>query len=158
MQELLMFARPPTPRAVEVEVAQLITSTAEFLKADAGMKNVQIDVAGKVPSIVADPDLLKIVFLNLLINGGQAMDGRGRIAVDVSATDRACRITVLDSGPGVPIAVRDKIFMPFFTTKPKGTGLGLATSKRLIEAQGGTIGLECPESGGTKVSVVLPLR
>ena len=84
------------------------------------------------------------------------MEGRGRITVDVATSERACHITVLDSGPGLTPPARDKIFTPFFTTKRQGTGLGLATTKRLIEAHGGTIYLESPPGGGTKVTMQIP--
>jgi len=66
-------------------------------------------------------------------------------------------IEVVDHGPGIPADVRDKIFTPFFTTKVRGTGLGLPTAKRLVEAQGGTIGVECPPDGGTTVVVHVPV-
>ena len=60
--------------------------------------------------------------------------------------------------PGIPPEVREKIFTPFFTTKSKGTGLGLATTKRFVEAHGGTIGVESPAGGGTTITIRLPLR
>jgi two-component system NtrC family sensor kinase len=115
-----------------------------------------VEVAGSVPPIAADPDLLKIVFLNVLVNSGQAMQGHGQIKVNLTTADRICHITLRDSGPGLPPQARDKLFMPFFTTKAKGTGLGLATTKRLVEAHGGTITIESPLDGGAQVSIALP--
>ena len=67
-----------------------------------------------------------------------------------------CQITVTDSGPGITADVRDKLLTPFFTTKARGTGLGLSTAKRFIEAQGGTIAIDCPPAGGTAVTIELP--
>jgi len=66
------------------------------------------------------------------------------------------RVRVADAGPGMPADVRANVFRPFFTTKARGTGLGLATAKRLVEAHAGTIAVECPPSGGTVVTVTLP--
>jgi signal transduction histidine kinase len=84
------------------------------------------------------------------------MHGRGRIQVGVDTKDQWCRIAIADEGPGIPLEIRDKIFMPFFTTKTRGTGLGLPTSKRFIEAHDGQITVDCPSTGGTTVTVRLP--
>ena len=85
------------------------------------------------------------------------MRGTGRIRVSVSADDRRCRVAFADAGPGIPPDIREKIFTPFFTTKARGTGLGLPTARRLIEAHHGTIHIECPPCGGTTVTIQLPL-
>jgi two-component system, LuxR family, sensor kinase FixL len=156
MRELLLFARPPQPRTVPVHMDALISSTVEFLKGDGALKEVDVELAGTVPPVAADPELLKIVFLNVLVNSGQAMQGRGRIAVKLSSSDRMCHITVRDNGPGLPPQAKNKVFTPFFTTKPKGTGLGLATTKRLVEAHGGTISIASLQEGGAEVSIALP--
>jgi PAS domain S-box-containing protein len=158
MKDLLLFARPPQPRPTAVDVAPLVTSVADLLREDPALASVQVDVDGSVPPVAADPGLLKIVFLNLLVNSGHAMEGRGRIRVSLTSIDGVCEITFNDSGPGIPAAVREKIFTPFFTTKARGTGLGLPTAKRLIEAHSGTIRIECPPEGGTLVTVQLPLH
>jgi signal transduction histidine kinase len=98
------------------------------------------------------------VFLNLMVNSAQAMrDGSGRIKVSVLASAGKCRIDFADDGPGIPPDIREKIFTPFFTTKSRGTGLGLATARRLIEAHRGTIDVLCPPAGGTTVSIQLPV-
>jgi signal transduction histidine kinase len=85
------------------------------------------------------------------------MRGEGRILVSIGVSDGTCRVTVADGGPGIPPDIREKIFTPFFTTKARGTGLGLPTAKRLIEAHHGTIQIDCPPGGGTTVTVQLPL-
>jgi two-component system sensor histidine kinase HydH len=105
---------------------------------------------------MADAELLKLVAQNLLLNAVHAIAGPGRIAVTVDADDRMCRIQVADTGPGMTADVREKLFTPFFTTKARGTGLGLSTAKRFIEAMGGTIAVECPPSGGTCVTIRIP--
>jgi two-component system sensor kinase FixL len=158
MHELLLFARPPRPRSTLVSIESLLASTAEFVKNDPAMSDVEITIDGDAPKLPADPELLKIVFLNVMVNSGQAMNGSGRIDVGIDATHQSCAISILDSGPGVPVEARDKIFTPFFTTKRRGTGLGLATAKRLVEAHGGTIAIECPHAGGTRVIVRLPTQ
>jgi signal transduction histidine kinase len=84
------------------------------------------------------------------------MHGEGVMQVSIEAIDSRCEIAFKDHGPGIPLDIREKIFTPFFTTKSRGSGLGLPTAKRLIEAQAGTIGILCPPGGGTTVTVVLP--
>jgi signal transduction histidine kinase len=116
-----------------------------------------IEIEGSSPPVNADAELLKIVFQNLLINAAQAMQRRGKIRVLVTSSDRMCDLSFIDSGPGIPPDVLEKIFIPFFTTKSRGTGLGLPTAKRLIEAHGGVIAVNCPDRGGTVVMVRLPL-
>jgi signal transduction histidine kinase len=115
---------------------------------------VRID--GSVDPIEADAGLLKIVFENVLVNGAQAMQGHGTIRVSLSMSDGVCQIAFSDSGPGIPADVRERIFTPFFTTKARGTGLGLPTAKRLVEAHHGHITIACPPGGGTSVTIYLP--
>lgn len=157
MKDLLLFARAPKPRLQPTVVTPVLTTTATLLTQDPGMRELQIDVDGSAPPVVADPEMLKIVFQNLLLNSAHAMQGKGRIRVDVSATDSMCNIAFIDSGPGIAPDVRPKIFTPFFTTKSRGSGLGLPTVRRLIEAHAGEIAIDCPPGGGTTVVVSLPL-
>ena len=157
MKDLLLYARPPTPKLAPTDVKPILASTAGLLKQDEGSRDVEVQIAGAAPLVPADAEMLKMVFHNLLINGAHAMKGRGRIRVDIGAEGRDCRIVVSDEGPGISPEVRDKIFVPFFTTKQRGTGLGLPTAKRFIEAHDGTITIDCPLTGGTMVTVQLPL-
>jgi PAS domain S-box-containing protein len=157
IQDLLLFARPPQPRPAPVELPALVETTAALLSGDPALSGLTVHVEGSAPPVVADPELLKIVFLNLLINGAHAMRGEGRIRVSVNASGAFGEVTFVDGGPGIPAEIREKIFDPFFTTKARGTGLGLATAKRFVEAHGGTIAIECPASGGTIVTIRLPL-
>ncbi|HET7219234.1 MAG TPA: PAS domain S-box protein, partial [Vicinamibacterales bacterium] len=156
MKDLLLFARPPQPRPRPTEIVPLVQMTAHLLTEDPALRGVHIDVAGSSPTITADAEMLKIVFQNLLVNGAHAMGGRGRIRVDVSTENTSCLVAFRDEGPGIPADVREKIFTPFFTTKKRGSGLGLPTAKRLIEAQNGHITVDCPPDGGTTVTVKLP--
>jgi two-component system, LuxR family, sensor kinase FixL len=158
MKDLLLFARPPQPKPVEVELRALVVATADLLSSDPALKDVQVQIDGAPQSIDADAGLLTIVFANLLVNGSQAMQGRGSIRVTLTSMDGACEIAFTDNGPGMPSEVRDKIFTPFFTTKARGSGLGLPTAKRLVEAHRGHISITCPPDGGTTVTVHLPTQ
>jgi two-component system, sporulation sensor kinase A len=158
VQDLLVFARPRQPRLEPVPLAELIESTTALLKKDAAHANVDIEVAGLRPVIQADAEQLKIVFLNLLINAAQATGPSGRVRVKITTDDLAATIAIADEGPGIPMEIRDKIFEPFFTTKHRGTGLGLPTARRVVELHRGTIAIDCPASGGTVVTITLPLQ
>jgi signal transduction histidine kinase len=157
MKDLLLFARPPNPRRTPTDLAPLVTATANLLSQDPALKDVDIELEGAAPTISADPDMLRIVFQNLLINGAHAMNGKGKIRVALAATATNCQIVFTDGGPGIPPEVRDKIFTPFYTTKARGSGLGLPTVKRLIEAHNGQIAIDTPPTGGTAVVVQLPI-
>jgi two-component system sensor kinase FixL len=157
MKDLLLFARPPQPRPTLVDVAALIRTTADLLGGDPALKGIAVRVEGDAPPVQADAELLKIVFQNLLVNGAQAMHGQGVIQVTLQPVDGVCRVTFRDAGPGIPSDVLEKIFTPFFTTKARGTGLGLPTAKRIVEAHGGSIAVHCPSGGGTTVELALPL-
>jgi two-component system sensor kinase FixL len=155
IKDLLLFARTPQPKLMPVEIAPLIALTADLLTKDPALAGVRVHVSGTAPPLPGDPELLKIAFQNLLLNAAQAMHGQGVIRVSVSAEDGTERITIADEGPGIAPDVRQQLFRPFFTTKARGTGLGLATAKRLVELHGGTISVECPPEGGTAVTVAL---
>jgi two-component system sensor histidine kinase PilS (NtrC family) len=157
MKELLLFARPPKPKRAPTDLAPLVTTTASLLTQDPALQDVDIEVEGSAPMVSVDPDMLRIVFQNLLINGAHAMQGKGRIRVALGTIDSVCRIAFIDDGPGIPADIREKIFTPFFTTKSRGTGLGLPTAKRLIEAHDGQISIDCPPGGGTAVVIRLPV-
>ena len=156
MKDLLLFARPPRPQLIPLQIRPLLSSTAALLREDPALNTVRIAVEGTDPTISGDPGLLQIVFLNLLVNGAQAVGQGGAIRITVDSADGHCRVMVKDNGPGIVADIREKIFTPFFTTKSRGSGLGLPTAKRLVEAHRGTIDIQCPPDGGTVVTVQLP--
>jgi signal transduction histidine kinase len=156
MTDLLLFAKPPRARAAPVDLISLLTRTAALLSRDPVLSGVAVEIEGSAPAIHADAEMLKIVFQNLLVNAAQAMQGRGTIHVRVTPADGVARIAIIDHGPGIPADVRAKIFTPFFTTKSRGTGLGLPTAKQFIDAHHGRLELEPGPSGGTAVTVELP--
>jgi two-component system sensor kinase FixL len=157
MKDMLLFARPPQPKRSPTDLVPLVKTTVSFLSQDPSLREVDVEVNGAAPPVPADAEMLRIVFQNLLINSAHAMKGKGRIQVAIDAVDGAtCQIAFVDDGPGIPADVREKIFTPFFTTKSRGSGLGLPTAKRLIDAHKGQIAVECPPAGGTAVIIRLP--
>ncbi len=156
MTDLLVYARPPRPRMRTVDVVELLEALAAFFNADPSWRDLRVAVQGTVPPLEADPELLKIAFQNLLINGAQAMHGRGEIGVRLQQAGPLVQVDVTDAGPGIPPDVRAKLFTPFFTTKAKGTGLGLATVRRIAEAHRGQVEILQSGRDGTTVRVSLP--
>jgi signal transduction histidine kinase len=134
-----------------------VAATAELFSQDPSVREVDVAIEGSAPPVNADPKMLQIVFQNLLLNAAHAMDGRGRINVSVKASQADCHISFADAGPGIPPEVRGRIFTPFFTTKTRGSGLGLPTAKRLIDAHNGHISIDCPPGAGTTVVIRLPI-
>jgi PAS domain S-box-containing protein len=157
VHDLLVFSRPREPRLAQVPLAELLEGTAALLRKDPAHASVEVTVTGDRPTIQADPEQLRTVFLNLLLNAAQASGSTGSIQVTVTAANGACRVSVADQGPGIAPELRDKIFEPFFTTKHRGTGLGLPTARRVVERHQGSIAVAAGESGGTVVTVTLPV-
>jgi two-component system sensor kinase FixL len=156
IKDLLLFARPPHPKPLPVDLAGLVRTTADLLTGDPALKGVAVRIDGTAPPVLADAELLKIVFQNLLMNSAQAMQGRGEIRVTLEPVDSLCRVRVRDVGPGIAADVLERIFTPFFTTKARGTGLGLATAKRIVEAHAGQIAIVSSPDEGTTVIIELP--
>jgi two-component system, NtrC family, sensor kinase len=100
---------------------------------------------------------LKQVFLNLIINAAQAMDGKGEITITTIGGKRKIKVKIKDTGPGIPPEIMDKLFSPFFTTKEKGTGLGLAISYGITERHGGRIDVTSELGKGSTFVVSLPV-
>lgn len=156
IQDLLVFARPPAPKPVRIDLGRLVESVVVMLKRDPAFRDLDVTIDGEVPHARADANLLTVALQNLLINAGQAQQGRGTVRVTLNAESDAIGIRIADDGPGIPAEIRADLFRPFKTTKARGTGLGMATAKRLIESQGGTIAVDCPPPRGTVVTLTIP--
>ncbi|MFT3917441.1 MAG: ATP-binding protein [Anaeromyxobacteraceae bacterium] len=142
-------------------VPEAVERVLSFLSVPLGRKRVQVerDLEVGLPEVVADPDELQQVLLNLVLNASQAVDEGGRVVVRahaVSAGGPGVRIEVEDDGPGVPEALRERIFDPFFTTRPDGTGLGLAVCARVVASHGGDVVVGRGALGGASFAVQLP--
>src|SRR6185436_11321296 len=156
ISDLMLFARPRPPQLADVELLHLAGEAVTMARRDPSGQGLDIRVEGDAATVRADADLVRATLLNLLLNAGQALGGRGRVTVCVTRTDGQASIQVQDNGPGIPDALREQVFEPFFTTKARGGGLGLAIARRTAEIHGGTVTLACPASGGTVVTLTLP--
>ena len=156
MQDLLVFARPPAAKPSRHDLRSLIGSVITLLHGDPAMRELTIEIDGDVPAAWVDGNLTTIALQNLLINAAQAQHGRGTIRVNLRRAGASHRVEIADHGPGIPPEIRKDLFRPFKTTKARGTGLGMATAKRLLESQGGTIAVDCPAAGGTVITFTVP--
>jgi len=104
-----------------------------------------------------DPAVLKQVILNLFINAQQAMGHGGELMIQTDKSGPNARIVISDTGPGIPPDKLPHLFQPFFSSRPDGTGLGLATAKRIVEAHGGKISVASVSGKGTAFTIELPL-
>lgn len=155
----MRFARPQLARPQRAEINPTIESVIQLLDPEAARSRIRVEFlpGADLPLVPLDEDKLRQVFLNLLLNGIQAMAGGGRILVETGrAEGGGVRARVSDTGPGIPRENLDKIFQPFFTTKPGGTGLGLAIVARIIREAGGEIRCRSEPGLGTELELLLP--
>lgn len=120
---------------------------------------LELPAAETGPVVIrGDPAKLEQLFLNLLLNAAQALDDGGTIRVDAVVSDGTLLVSVRDTGSGIPDADLERVFEPFYSTRRQGTGLGLATARRIARAHGGELDIEALEGGGTLARVRLPAR
>jgi signal transduction histidine kinase len=162
---LLDFSRPTQPRIEAIDIEKLLDHALELAGDAIRASDARVvrEIAPQQSPMRADPHLLAQVLLDLLINAAEAVSREGRIAVRIASDATALRIEVADDGPGVAREQRVQIFEPFVTTKPRGTGLGLAMALRIAEAHGGTLafvdGAGAGAGGaGACFRLVLPVR
>jgi two-component system sensor histidine kinase AtoS len=157
--ELLEFAKPYPPRYGSVQINDLIQEMLLLIKKRADTQSISIELRldPTLPYIEADGEQLKQVLLNLIINACQAIPGKGVLIISTSmeSPDRLT-VHVIDDGAGIPEEHIEKIFDPFFSTKPAGTGLGLAVVQRIINNHHGTIEITSEPGKGTDVKISLP--
>jgi len=151
------YSRPLQPQPAEISIPQLINDTLSTVTVPETVK-VSVDVEEELKKLMVDPDLMKRLFTNLILNALQSMPKGGQLTIKISKKGEEESISFQDTGTGIPEENLDKLFSPFFTTKAKGQGLGLAVCKRLVEAHGGTISVESKVGEGSTFTVNLPLQ
>jgi two-component system nitrogen regulation sensor histidine kinase GlnL len=168
--EMLEFVRPIRLQVELTDVGDVIrqSMTLAESKAKRGGVAVEFSVPAELPMIGGDHHQLCQVFTNLLTNAFEALGGEGAVTIRASALNEdgpaggepqgpMVQVDVTDNGPGMPADVVDKIFSPFFTTKPQGSGLGLAIVRKIVDAHDGRIDVHVLETGGTRFRVTLPV-
>jgi signal transduction histidine kinase len=164
VRELLKMARPTPPSLESVDLQQLLQVAMDLERPQCAVSGIKLVAAfdPALPQVKADPHRLGQVFINLLVNARQAMDSAEKgsaITVQTRRLERVVEVRFVDDGPGIPAAIKQKIFDWFFTTKPpgEGTGLGLAVSREILVSQGGNLRVEDTPQGGATFVLELPL-
>lgn len=161
VRNLLYFARQHRPRVDEVDLAALLRRVIEVRRYHFAVDNVEIHhELGPLPPIVGDQYQLEQVFLNLLNNAHQALRPQGGvITVGAEVVDGSARVSISDTGPGIPEGLRTRIFEPFFTTREvgEGSGLGLSIAYGIVQEHNGRLWAEPAAGGGARLVVELPL-
>ena len=158
--DFLNFARPRQPDFLACQIEEILEKNLKFIEAEANDKGYRLDTkySPDLPEIMADKDMLYQAFLNILINAMQSMPEGGNIQISITTEDDLVKIQFLDEGQGIGEEINTKIWEPFFTTKEKGTGLGLGIVKNIIQAHNGAVEIENRSHRGVTVTVELPAR
>jgi signal transduction histidine kinase len=160
INRLRSLYKKATPKQELVAINQVIGEMAEMLRSEARRHGVSIytDLKGDLPMTVADRVQFQQVLMNLMLNGIEAIkDSSGVVTVKSRlGEDGQVEISVNDTGPGLPLGMADQIFGAFFTTKPQGSGMGLAISKSIVESHGGRIWVNDDGGRGTTFHFTLP--
>jgi PAS domain S-box-containing protein len=156
--DFLNFARPVTTSMDDVDLTELLQNViADVQSRRPGEYELRF-VASSPAVIACDPTLMRQSFVNLLINAVEALDTKGAITVSVDVLQERDHVRVLveDNGRGIPNDVVPKIFLPFYTTKTHGTGLGLSLVQKIVLAHNGRIEVQSTEGKGTRFTITLP--
>ncbi len=187
IEDLLRFARPPEPRLAQHDLREAIARVLTLARGRIDKTGVEVDVTveGEPPAAFVDADQIAQVLLNIVLNAVQAMPQGGRLTIILKAVERLApvvgrtgrraddgaasggstvplrrflEIEVRDTGVGIDRGDLPKLFEPFFTTRPSGTGLGLSTSQALVRQHGGAISVESELGKGTVVTILIPVE
>jgi two-component system NtrC family sensor kinase len=167
VSNLLSFARQHKPVRVEVDINEMLERTLELRAYEMRVSNIQVETHLKrIPKVRGDDHQLQQVFMNIIINAEQAIrdsktEGKLRITSEVKQTDQpSVVVKIADDGPGILPQHVEKVFDPFFSTKPvgKGSGLGLSITYGIVKEHGGGITVANNRYGGATFTVELPVR
>lgn len=155
---LLEYTRPRPPRRLAMDLAESIQGTLDLMADDPRAQGVEmrLEVAPGLPQVLADPDQVRQVLVNLVVNALEAMDGRGSLSIAAQTHKGLVKVEVADSGPGLPPGEPEQVFDPFFSTRERGTGLGLAIARRIAQAHGGDLKAMNGPQGGAVFTLTLP--
>lgn len=162
MNQLLSFARRKAPQRVPLDLRTVIEDGMEMFQERLARNQIRVEMgmADPCPMVLADADQMSQVLLNLIMNALHAMPEGGTLRVGLEPEQPMVKLTIADTGHGIPPEIIKKIYDPFFTTKEfgKGTGLGLTVVKGIIEEHQGSIAVESEQGKGTRFTVLLPIH
>jgi signal transduction histidine kinase len=158
VKTFLDFTRPLELRPAETDIEGLVRDVFMLAEPQAKQNHVRLifEANGPLPPLVIDRDLMKQALLNLVLNGCQAMPAGGELKVTPRALPHRLELAIADQGVGIPAEVRPKVFSLCFTTKPGGTGVGLAMAYRIVQLHNGSIDFSSELNRGTTFRISLP--
>lgn len=156
--DFLRFARIQDLDPQPADLAEIIEEMADFFAPTARQASVEMNcyLPADLPPVPLDRELFKQALLNLMLNAQQAMPQGGSLTIQAECADGSVCLSLIDTGQGMGAEVLDKLFKPFFSTRPGGSGLGLPTTRKIVEAHGGTIAVQSEVGRGTKFTIQLP--
>ena len=156
IKELLNYGKTITPSLSSVDLGGLLRKTVDAVLGKFKDLNVAVDLSiPDLPQVYIDEVLMRQALQNIIQNGVEAMTNGGRLRIGVRSID-GIEIIISDTGVGIPRDKLDKIFLPFYTTKPRGTGMGLALVHKIILSHGGSIEVDSTAGKGTTFRIYLP--
>lgn len=161
LSDFLHFARPQEARRAPGDIRDVVQHVSALIRDDysrASRVDVKVAVDPAVPRFAFDRDQVTQVLWNVALNGVEAMNGRGRLSLEVARQNGDIALAVSDTGPGIPRERLAHVFEPFYSGKPNGSGLGLTIAERIVAAHGGRIEIDTAPGGGTRVTLLFPLE
>ena len=158
--DFLRFAQVKELHLTSTDLKDIVDEMVDFHGPTMQQANIELKsfVPANLPHVSLDPDLFKQAMLHLILNAEQAMPNGGQITIQAECDAAEVRVSFIDTGVGIPAEHHAKIFRPFFSTRPGGSGLGLPTTRKIIEAHGGRIEVQSERGRGTKFTLVLPIE
>jgi two-component system, NtrC family, sensor histidine kinase HydH len=164
MRGLLNFAKPMEPHPTAVEINSLLADIVDVLRprfAEAGVQP-QLDLEPNLPKLQLDTNHVEQIFMGVVTNALEATPKGGRVTIRTSilksnGSAKSIIVSIEDTGEGIPVDSRERVFEPFFSTKPDGTGIGLPLAKKFVERNKGKITISEGSSGGARFDVIFPV-
>ncbi|NUO08162.1 MAG: two-component sensor histidine kinase [Candidatus Brocadia sp.] len=159
LNDFLRFAKGQKLELKDHDINEVLDEVVDFVTPEIKQKKILIlkSYDADLPPCRIDSNLIKQAILNIIINAEQVMENGGELMIRTSRNKKFIQIDITDTGAGIPKNIIDKIFQVYFSTKKTGTGLGLPTTKRIIEEHKGTITVQSEEGKGTNFSIKLPV-
>jgi signal transduction histidine kinase len=156
--DFLRFARVNNIERAPTDLAEVVEEMLDFFGPNAQAHRIDVKsfVPADLPPVALNRELFKQALLNLLLNAEQAMPEGGELTIQAARDLTGVSLDLIDTGRGMSAEVLANVFRPFYTTRSGGTGLGLATTRRIVEAHGGTVAVQSEPGRGTKFTISLP--
>lgn len=165
VRNFLEFSRPPKLKIQKMDISEVVDNALQLLGKRIERHGIRLERKrnASLPAIEGDPELLKEVLVNLIVNACDVMQDGGFLVISEEEAvaehmGRAILVKLRDTGSGIPESIRDRVLEPFFTTKEEGTGLGLSIAVRTLEEHGGRLDFRTDEGKGTTFTITLPVR